>query len=207
MKIVCTSDLHGFFPRIPDCDLLLLGGDYCPISDFREDWYVRQFAPWLKMQGETKKVIGVAGNHDFVFQNDPIVLTEMDWIYLEDSGYEWQGLKFWGSPWQPTFHNWAFNADESELEKYWSMIPDDTDVLLLHGPPHGYGDFSIHGKEHTGSPSLLKRIQEIQPKLVIAGHIHSGYGEYQIGKTKFLSCAYVNDFRIPENQPHICYID
>ena len=29
-------------------------------------------------------------------------------IYLEDSGVEIDGVRFWGSPWTPTFMDWAF---------------------------------------------------------------------------------------------------
>lgn len=203
MKIACVSDLHGYLPDIPDCDLLLLAGDYCPTNRNQHIWFIKSFGPWLSKQSKTKKVIGVAGNHDFVFQNNPELLPQMDWIYLQDSGCEWNGLKFWGSPWQPWFYNWAFNAYEDKLSLYWDLIPKDTDILLLHGPPYGYGDFSLNGNEHTGSPSLLDKIKEIQPKLVIAGHIHSGYGEYEIGKTKFLSCAFVDDMYEPANKPHL----
>jgi hypothetical protein len=203
MKIVCASDLHGFLPEIPDCDLLLLGGDYCPTQRGQNFWVNQVFAPWITEQSKTKKIIGVAGNHDEIFQKYPDSLVKMDWVYLQDSGYEWGGFKFWGSPWQPRFHDWAFNADEWELEKYWEQIPEDTDILLLHGPPFSYGDFSPFGCVNTGSPSLLKKIEEIQPKLVIAGHIHSGYGVYKIGQTTFLSCSLVDEAYRLKNPPHI----
>lgn len=203
MKVVCTSDFHGFFPKIPDCDLLLLAGDYCPVRKNEQFfWFVKTFAPWIEEQSKTKKIIGVAGNHDWLFETTPELVPQMNWTYLQDSGYEWEGLKFWGTPWQPRFYDWAFNADEWQLEKYWEKIPEGIDVLLLHGPPRGYGDFSPYGNEHTGSPSLLKRIEEIKPKLVIAGHIHSGYGSYKIGETTFLSCSFVNERYEPANYPH-----
>jgi Icc-related predicted phosphoesterase len=127
----------------------------------------------------------------------------MEWSYLEDSGIEWNGLKIWGSPWQPRFFDWAFNADEPDLERIWDKIPDDTDILVLHGPPHGYGDkasrVNAAGFEHTGSPSLLERIKAIKPKLAVAGHIHSGYGIYEIGETIFVNASLVNEKYIPTN--------
>jgi hypothetical protein len=39
-------------------------------------------------------------------------------IYLNDSGVEIDGLKFWGSPVQPYFHNWAFNRIGDDICKH-----------------------------------------------------------------------------------------
>ncbi len=58
-----------------------------------------------------------------------------------------EGLKFYGSPWQPTFHNWAFNLDRGEeIKKVWDKIPNDTDVLITHGPPFGILDKTVEGE-------------------------------------------------------------
>lgn len=200
MKVCCVSDLHGYLPTIPDCDLLLIGGDLCRHHD---DWwwYRDTLGPWVNENAKRMKVVAVAGNHDFIFQDLPDMVPKLDWSYLEDSGIEWNGLNIWGSPWQPRFYDWAFNADEPDLERIWQKIPSNTDILLLHGPPRGYGDFSPYGKEHTGSPSLLKRIEEIKPKLVVAGHIHSGYGRYMIGETIYVNASHVNEQYKPVNQP------
>lgn len=208
-KICCISDLHGNLPKIPDCDLLLIGGDLCQNhNDYF--WYGKHLKPWVDDLSTRCKVVAVAGNHDFVFQQQPYVVPDMGWSYLQDSGIDWNGLKIWGSPWQPRFYDWAFNLDEPDLERKWSLIPENTDIVLLHGPPYGYGDKSEYrseksnntewlGYEHTGSKSLLKRIQEIKPKLVVAGHIHSGYGKYEIGSTIFINASLVNNKYLPVN--------
>ena len=203
MKIACLSDLHGHLPEVPDCDLLLLGGDYCPRSNSQEKWFVKKMTPWINELSKTRKIIGVAGNHDFIFEAGPDFRPQMEWTYLQDSGCEWGGYKFWGTPWQPAYYDWAFNANEWELMQIWKQIPDDTDILLLHGPPRGFGDLSPFGNVHTGSPSLLERIKEIKPKLVIAGHIHSGYGRYQIEETIFLNCSLVDEAYKPVNSIQI----
>lgn len=207
MKICAVSDLHGHFPEIPECDVLLLGGDYCPFTKINDQhfWFKDVFAPWLESL-PVKKIIGVAGNHDLIFEKRPDSMMRMRWDYLQDSGCEFGGLKFWGSPWQPRFFDWAFNADEAELASKWALIPDNIDVLVLHGPPRGFGDFSPYGNERTGSPSLTAKILELQPKLVIAGHIHSGYGEYVIGGTTFYNVSLVNEKYLPVNPITICNI-
>lgn len=193
MKIAVVSDTHGFFPEIPDCDLLLLGGDYCPRTKGQLWWFKDEFMPWLEDLSQRMHIIGVAGNHDLIFEQNPDALPKMPWTYLQDSGCEWGGFKLWGSPWQRRFYDWAFNLDEEELSKKWDLIPADTDILLLHGPPRGYGDYNPFTGENCGSPTLLHKIKEIQPKLVIAGHIHPGYGKYMIGDTVFFNCSLVNE--------------
>lgn len=212
MKICAVSDIHGHLPKIPDCDLLLLGGDFCPTyvgrndADIERYWYHSTFASWIEFLSERMKIIGVAGNHDFIFEREPHKVPEMPWTYLQDSETEFNGLRIYGSPWQPTFFNWAFNLEEYQLQEKWALIPQGIDILLLHGPPLGYGDFSPYGKVHTGSPSLLAKIEEIKPKLVVAGHIHSGYGKYNIGDTIFLSASLVNERYKPVNPVHVIEI-
>lgn len=217
MKVCCLSDLHGHLPIVPDCDLLILGGDYCPTTKGQIFWYGKVFANWLENTSKKTKIIGVAGNHDLLFEAKPELVPKMNWEYLQDSGTEFKGFKIWGSPWQRRFYDWAFNASEEELAAKWSLIPDDTDILILHGPPLGYGDFSNYGNEHCGSPSLLERIKQIRPKLVVYGHIHGGYGIYKIdnfdldkGDSKesiLINAAYVNEKYMPVNKPIIIEID
>jgi Icc-related predicted phosphoesterase len=103
-------------------------------------------------------------------------------------------MKIWGTPWQPWCFDWAFNLRESELKTKWDLIPNDTDILVVHGPPFGYGDGVPRrdGIENTGSPSLLARIQKIAPKLVVFGHIHEGRGEWRGGESVLANVTLVN---------------
>jgi len=210
MDICCVSDLHGYLPpELPKSDVVILAGDYCASSKINNQfkWLRETFGKWL--EAIDVPVFGVAGNHDLIFEETPekIPALKLPWTYLQDSGAEFNGLKIWGTPWQPTFFNWAFNLSETELAEKWKLIPDDTDILILHGPPHGYGDFSLFGHEHAGSKSLLERIKEIQPKLVVAGHIHNGYGQYMIGETHVVNASIMNDQYIPVNAPILVEIN
>ena len=39
-------------------------------------------------------------------------------------------------------------------------------------------------------------LERIQPRLMVCGHIHSGYGRYQLGETEVINAALVdNDYR------------
>ncbi len=101
MKIVAISDLHGYLPEIPPCDLLLIAGDLCPTYDHHPDWQSRwlanHFGAWLE-RVPAKHIVGIAGNHDFVFEQTPhLVPRDLRWTYLQDSGTEIAGLKLYGT--------------------------------------------------------------------------------------------------------------
>ncbi|AMV36491.1 metallophosphoesterase [Planctomyces sp. SH-PL62] len=204
MRICCAADLHGHLPKIPECDLLLLGGDLTPgwardPLDGR-DWLDTEFRAWLEALPARTQVVGVAGNHDFVFQEDAATFdAPLRWTYLQDSGTTCGGLSIWGTPWQPTFFDWAFNLEEEELAEKWALIPEGIDVLLLHGPPYGHGDPTPRGP--VGSPSLLRRIEAVRPRLAVAGHLHSGYGIHPIGPTTLASCSLLDEEYEPANRP------
>ncbi len=191
MKIVAMSDMHGQLPAlVPACDLLLLAGDMTPVQDhgsgFQASWLEHEFRDWLHRQ-PARKIVGIAGNHDFIFEQAPdLVPRDLPWTYLQDSGLVWEGLKIWGTPWQPVFFDWAFNGNPEKLRRQWSLIPEDTDILVVHGPPLGYGDGIPQrgGVRRAGCPHLLERIQVIRPKLVVFGHIHEGRGEWNLGPTR-----------------------
>jgi hypothetical protein len=202
---------------VPKCDLLLIAGDITPTSDHTEDfqkfWLDGVFRKWL-LGVPAERVCGIAGNHDFIFQTRPgSVPRDLRWTYLQDSGVEIEGIKVYGTPWQPWFANWAFNAPavhgEVFLAEKFALIPRDTDILLTHGAPRGYGDFAPaggkNGGAHVGSTALLERIQKIRPHLTVFGHLHGGYGVYTIdcgGRDVILAnCCILNESYQIANRP------
>lgn len=198
IKIIALSDLHGILPppqTIPKCDLLLIGGDICKHHNVIDQhwWLAQVFKKWLE-NVPADKIIGVAGNHDFIWEKSPHLVPKLPWIYLQDEIYEYEGWKIFGSPWQLRFCDWAFNLDEPDLAKKWEKIPEDTDILLLHGPPLGFGDMVLHPKwTNVGSPSLTEKIRQIKPKLVVFGHIHPAFGLYQCGRSALANVSIVNE--------------
>ncbi len=195
--VVAVSDLHGHLPNIPPCDILLVAGDIAPSSHIalQEKWLKTAFRDWLE-RVPAKEIVGIAGNHDFIFEQKPDLVPKLKWKYLQDSQIELFGLKIWGTPWQPRFYDWAFNADEPDLKNKFNLIPTGTDILVSHGPPFGIGDY-VPGRnggdlEHVGSPSLLDRVLKVKPKLHVFGHIHEGRGEYERDGVKFVNATVVD---------------
>ncbi len=95
--------------------------------------------------------------------------------YLEDSGTEAGGLRFYGSPWVAG-KGWAFNyeRDSTDLRRRRQAIPIDVDVLVTHGPPLGTLDECYDG-DRAGCRYLLERITgKVKPKLHVFRHIHEG---------------------------------
>jgi len=181
-SIICISDTHNKHHSlqdhdlIPDGDILIHAGD--ATGRGTQDELV-DFIEWYGSMPHEVKIL-IAGNHDWGFEKDPSVFEELcetnGIVYLNDSGYEHDGIKFWGSPIQPNFFNWAFNRDRgADILKHWNKIPRDTDVLITHGPPEYILDLAPMGG-HVGCADLLNAIQEIQPQLHIFGHIHEGRG-------------------------------
>jgi Icc-related predicted phosphoesterase len=200
MRIIAVSDLHGQLPDIPSCDLLLLAGDLCPVENhdlrFQSEWLDTDFRRWLSAV-PARKIVGIAGNHDMIFQDASHLLPhDLPWTYLQDQETKWEGLRIWGTPWQPWFFNWAFNAQPQQLQAVWHKIPEDTDILIVHGPPLGYGDGvpQRNGEvRHCGCPFLLQRIEEVRPRLVVFGHIHEGRGQWQLGDSTLANVTLLDE--------------
>ncbi len=214
MKVVALSDMHGQLPNdLPPCDLLLLAGDLTPVKNhglaFQAEWLDGPFRAWLRAR-QARQIIGVAGNHDFVFEQAPArVPRDLPWTYLQDSGVEWEGLHIWGTPWQPWFFDWAFNGQPEELKQKWALIPDDTDILVVHGPPFGFGDGVPQGDgvRRCGCPHLLERILQIRPRLVVFGHIHPGAGVYQYQGITLANVSLLDDRYQVVNGPAVFLLD
>jgi Icc-related predicted phosphoesterase len=174
MRIVCISDTHGVIPpmEIPDGDVLIHAGD---ITNIGKLWDVTAFNDWIGALPHKHKVV-IAGNHDWCFERDDQarkLLTNC--TYLQDEQTVIDGLVFYGSPWQPRFLKWAFNLDDDIKDK-WAMIPDNTDILITHGPPHGTLDKTADDGLYVGCKHMKARITDLDLKLHVFGHIHEGYG-------------------------------
>jgi len=175
MKFVFVADTHGFEPDLPKADVLLHAGDFSPGAGKLEA--VGNTIEWLNRQPIEVKIV-IAGNHDFAAAKHPELVRNMfiqaNIDYLIHESLRVGKYKIFGSPYHP--HIWGkFGIERPALRYVWDMIPDDTDILLTHGPPFGVLDYAVRGG-HVGDEFLYKRVKEVNPLIHVFGHIHEGYG-------------------------------
>ena len=201
------ADLHD----LPDGDVLIHTGDFTNKGTPQE---ITDFATWISKQSKYKHCIVIAGNHDIglapsgdlnenkscVPVDDPEAVRKaketlmQSCTYLEDSAVNLYGYKVYGSPYSPEFgHGWAFNGVRGEhLKSIWDKIPDNTDVLLTHGPPLGVLDVCWR-QDRAGCEDLLRTVVgRVKPKYHVFGHIHKQHGVVSNGETTFVNAATCN---------------
>jgi len=216
VRLVCLSDTHSKHKQvpIPDGDILIHAGDLTPRGNYYDFISVGKWFESLKER--FKHRIFIAGNHDFGLESDRQLILkshfDRDVIYLQDSGVELEGIKFWGSPWVNQFYNWAFMKEEDDLALHWEAISDDTQVLITHGPPFGILDTNKDEvdketgiPDRCGSKTLLDRVMQL-PNLKhhIFGHIHDHGGkDWQIGYKMFHNVAALNYMYRYQNAPTV----
>ena len=231
IKIVALSDTHSYHHKVdvPAGDVLVFAGDLMTCG--RKFHEVMSFASWFMKHPHPHKVL-VAGNHDRLFQsqkaaciNEFKIRPNGDFHYLEDSGCVIRGWNFWGSPYTPWFYNWAFDYYRGDGVKHWNKIPSDTDILVTHGPPLGFGDQAIPyatniggimqpPTEHVGCGELLNAVRLVKPAAHFFGHIHGGHGvhfdfkdQYNLNiDTAFHNVSICNEDYDPVNPAHTLWL-
>ena len=199
IKIVVASDTHGIHRKlkIPKCNIFIYCGD-AGITSYQK---LVDFNNWLGTLDATY-IIVVAGNHDAaceLYGRDDCKLFFTNAIYLENESIEIEGIKIWGSPYSMIFNNWSFMANDDYLSHIWDYIPDDTNIVITHGPAFGLLDQV--GWQNEGSQSLRKRIDEIKPKYHISGHIHEAYGAYKREFTTQICASILDEYYQLKNEP------
>ena len=229
MILTFISDTHNKHKQIDtgSGDILIHAGDATGRGKSGE---ILPFLKWFSEQKFKHKVL-IAGNHDFGFESEPEryqkECDDLGIIYLNDSGIEIEGLKIWGSPVQPEFFNWAFNRridnniklpddydpyhsyppkSNPHIKPHWDLIPNDTDILVTHGPPMGIldqcPDLNIrYITKSVGCPHLLDAVNRIKPKIHAFGHIHERHGVLVQNGTTFINASQLNDQYIVAYKP------
>lgn len=189
MKIIFISDTHSKHKEIelPEGDMIIHSGDISGRGRANE---VEEFLAWFASLDYKYKIF-IAGNHDFYFENKSQSsiqeLMPEGVYYLCNSGIKIEGIRIYGSPITPFFYNWAFNRHRGDdIKRYWDLIPNETDILITHGPAYGILD-RTEGGDNAGCEELLSTIKRANPKYHLFGHIHEGYGVFETDETIFIN--------------------
>ena len=207
MKITFISDTHCKHNRmnpLPGGDILIFSGDAMSSGYYPQE--LDGFLIWLKDQPYTYKIC-IAGNHDRYCETLPSYMTkdvyekyyDQGVRYLCNESIEIEGLKIYGTPYQPYFCDWAFNVPDSEkLYNIFKQIPEGIDILITHCPPYDILDKSHlprpqwgrTGEEPLGSKELSKVLDELgdkAPRYHAFGHIHGDGGKTLVkGNTTYM---------------------
>lgn len=201
MKICAMSDLHGILPEITEpCELVLICGDISPLKFQRDvpsidEWLKKRFSEWVNKL-PCKKVIMVAGNHDFAFQNRPpywklecityptegkLILLENEYIdYLSEEDFKVH--RIYGTPDCHKFGNWAFMYENETLEQHFQNVPENCDIVISHDAPYGISDICFEGysrQKHIGSEPLYNMLSRVKPRYNFHGHLHTSNHEVE----------------------------
>lgn len=223
MRIIAISDTHEQHNWLHKClhdpafirevDMIICAGDtannrspalnHNPQLDFIQ-WYSE--LPF-------KYKIYVPGNHN-TSENRILksVYEDLGIIRLIHESVTIENINIFGSPYTPTFGvDWAYNVNRNKLDNYWREIPDNTDILVTHGPPKGILDLT--GRDHNnteqvGCKSLLNHVFRVKPQYHIFGHIHDekdifNNGYRDINGTRFINASIVDLDYNPINLPII----
>lgn len=220
MRLVIISDTHEKhrYLRVPEGDVLVHAGDMTNIG--AKDAFV-DFNNWLGDLPHEYKVV-IAGNHDRLLEgNDDLARGLLsNAIYLRDSAVRIGNVHFWGSPWSPEFfpETWKFNLKRRSAHKTWALIPENTDVLVVHGPPYGRGPsepwdrcpdmHDRHKSVHVGCHALRLRMEALPAlRLLVCGHIHEGYGAYETDHGRVVNASSCTGDYKPVNPPIVIELD
>jgi Icc-related predicted phosphoesterase len=210
MKIVCISDTHCRLRKvvIPEGELLIHAGDLTFKGDIHE---INQELIELGSIAKNFKYgcPFIAGNHDWLGERNSTLMKQIaldnGLIYLDHSSVQINGFNIFGSAYTPEFCNWAFNVPRGQpLKEKWAQIPDNTDILITHGPPYGILDTVLgrHPMKHLGCEELSSRVNELkQLKLHVFGHIHDSYGQTQINGVNYVNASTSTENYKPINKP------
>jgi Icc-related predicted phosphoesterase len=221
-KITLISDTHGKHTQLtkdlPGGDILIHAGDFMNSGYYKTE--AIEFFNWFDAINKYDTKIFIAGNHDRLMEDDPSwaqgYLTgykTIDYLQDEEIGiyhddlngeHSEDNIHIYGSPWQPEFYNWAFNLPRNSdiMKEKWDAIPNNTDILVTHGPAFGFLDLPGFGTPiNVGCEMLRYRIDELRPKIHVFGHIHGSYGYYYNGHTHFFNASVLNERYAYANLP------
>jgi len=202
VRVVVFGDTHEHHRdvAVPAGDLLIHVGDITRNSFSPRA--VQDFDAWLRQLPHRHKIV-IPGNHDYGLADPAWQRLITSAILLINNGVELMGLKIWGTPITPVDHGHFGGATAADREAQFRRIPDETNILISHGPPFGILDQEQSSSVPQGCNQLLAAVTRIRPSLHVFGHIHGAYGSREIRETLFVNCAVADRSGHPVKDPHV----
>jgi len=189
MRIYAVADIHGRIFEIEiikrnielyQPDLLIIAGDITGFGHRRSIVSMLDEMP--------VPVFTVRGNADYTI-TEQLFAKYQNLTSLHFNKRIFQSIPFAGLGGTipiPFFSKICFNENKV-LRKLTALVDPDT-ILVTHTPPFGVLD-TVFGKLHVGSRNLMRFIVNIQPFILICGHIHENAGTVYMGRTLVINCA------------------
>lgn len=191
-EVAAVADLHWSgrgevrLPDLSDVDLTVLAGD---LTNYGDDAAVKRLlTPFLLA---APRLLAVCGNTDRVEHEQVLeeVGIALDRKALHVGPVRFVGLSgalpFGGCPYERSEEDFA-EACRQAGEALAGVDGSAPTVLVSHQPPYGTRCDWTRGR-HTGSRAVRAFVEELQPDLVLTGHIHECRGEDVIGRSRIVN--------------------
>jgi calcineurin-like phosphoesterase family protein len=188
IRLVLISDTHELHREldVPDGDILIHCGDISMMS--RSLAAIEDFDDWLGGLPHKVKLL-VPGNHEFVLENPGRRGLITNATMLVNESVTVMGLRIWGSPTTPLVDGAFGLISDRDRARLYEQIPNDTNIVITHGPPYGVLDQAPGSEYHAGCPQLLAAMQRVKPRLHVFGHAHGCFGMMDTPETLFANVA------------------
>lgn len=181
MNIFAFTDTH-FNEKVPkklidkakDADVIVCAGDFTNFGR-NMDKIIKQFLDF------NKPFVFVHGNHE-EGENFSKYKEYKNLKYIHKKGYVFGDYLFFG------YGGGGFSERYHDLEeiipKLKSKKGNKKIIFVTHAPVYGTSTDFLSWAGHVGSKSALKFVKELNPVLVLCGHIEENIGQIDnVGKT------------------------
>ena len=193
MRVVCITDLHGALGALDGilshagpADVVLLGGDITSFGTPNAAEFLVQRA-----RQHCPQVLTVGGNCDSAAIDERLASLG---VSLFGRGVMLQGVGFYGVSAMPPWTGTMYELSEDEIAAALAtgrgqLTQPRHEVVLSHTPPRGTLLDRTRRGEHVGSVAVRQFLDQVQPALVLCGHIHEARGTDRLGATTIVNCG------------------